>query len=107
MNDAFGVRPDVIARLRHAFTQFPEVERVVLYGSRARGDARYNSDFDFLLFGETLEPYSLTAISRTIDDLMLPWRVDLVLDARLRHEGLRANIAREGVEFYRRGAEAS
>lgn len=28
---------------------FPEVERIVLFGSRARGDARPDSDWDFLV----------------------------------------------------------
>jgi predicted nucleotidyltransferase len=28
---------------------FPEVERIILFGSRARGDARPDSDWDFLV----------------------------------------------------------
>ncbi len=28
---------------------FPEVERIILFGSRARGDARPDSDWDFLI----------------------------------------------------------
>ena len=29
--------------------EFPEVERIILFGSRARGDARTDSDWDFLV----------------------------------------------------------
>lgn len=29
--------------------EFPEVERIILFGSRARGDARPDSDWDFLV----------------------------------------------------------
>jgi predicted nucleotidyltransferase len=105
MTDHFGLRPDIIERIRGVFARFPAVERVVLYGSRARGDERYNSDFDFLVQGEELEFSAWTAISRAIDDLMLPWKVDLVLDKMLRHTGMRANIEREGVEFYRRAKD--
>lgn len=106
MNEHFGLRPDIIERIRGVFATFIGVERVVLYGSRARGDERYNSDFDFLVQGEGLEFSAWTAISRAIDDLMLPWKVDLVLDKMLRHSGMRANIEREGVVFYRRAKDA-
>lgn len=30
-------------------THFPEVERIILFGSHARGDARPDSDWDFLI----------------------------------------------------------
>jgi predicted ATPase len=43
-------------------------------------------------------------IARCIDDLMLPWKVDLILDHRLQHQAMRDNIDREGVIFYQREA---
>ncbi|MDA8192371.1 MAG: nucleotidyltransferase domain-containing protein [Thermaerobacter sp.] len=35
--------------VRNIVTHFPEVERIILFGSRARGDARPDSDWDFLV----------------------------------------------------------
>lgn len=35
--------------IRNIVTHFPEVERIILFGSRARGDARPDSDWDFLV----------------------------------------------------------
>ncbi|MBX5468196.1 MAG: nucleotidyltransferase domain-containing protein [Firmicutes bacterium] len=35
--------------VRNIVSQFPEVDRIILFGSRARGDARPDSDWDFLV----------------------------------------------------------
>lgn len=42
----------VLARYRAAVTELygDRIERIVLYGSRARGDARWDSDYDVALF---------------------------------------------------------
>lgn len=45
--------PDpVLEKFRTAITALygPRIERIVLYGSRARGDARPDSDYDIALF---------------------------------------------------------
>lgn len=34
------------------FKKYKEIEQVVLFGSRARQDNKYNSDIDLCLFGE-------------------------------------------------------
>jgi predicted nucleotidyltransferase len=46
----------VLARLREALTVMygDRLERVVLFGSRARGDARADSDYDVAVFLKTL-----------------------------------------------------
>ena len=47
----------VIARFRHAVTEIygDRIERVVLFGSRARGDARDDSDYDIAVFLRDME----------------------------------------------------
>ena len=35
--------------VRNIVTHFPEVEQIILFGSRARGNARPDSDWDFLV----------------------------------------------------------
>lgn len=103
-HEAFGLREDILARLRQVFARFDAIEAVVLFGSRARGDERHRSDLDLCLRGEGLTSSDEAHIARCIDDLMLPWKVDLILDHRLQHQAMRDNIDREGVIFYRREA---
>ena len=47
----------VLARYRAAVTELygDRIERIVLYGSRARGDARWDSDYDVAIFLKDLE----------------------------------------------------
>jgi len=44
--DDRAVERHVVERI---VTHFPEVERIILFGSRARGEAQADSDWDFLI----------------------------------------------------------
>lgn len=50
--DQAVVQDPVLQRLRAALEDFygPRLDRVVLYGSRARGDAHADSDYDIAVF---------------------------------------------------------
>ena len=50
----------------------PEVEKAVLYGSRAKGTYRPGSDIDLTLCGGELNHTLLTQIVNKLDDLLLP-----------------------------------
>ena len=66
----------VLKRFRATLTEIygDRVERVVLFGSRARGDAREDSDYDVAVFlrdyapGTTTELYRLADLSTAILD---------------------------------------
>ena len=49
---AFGVDDPILTRLRRALDELygERIERVVLFGSRARGDATEDSDYDVAVF---------------------------------------------------------
>lgn len=46
----------LLAEMTRRIVQTIHPKKVVLFGSRARGDARPNSDYDFLVIQETTEP---------------------------------------------------
>ena len=58
-------------------------EAVYLFGSRARGDQRWNSDFDLWIDAE-IPDTRLTEIIEEIDDSFVPFKVDIVTTAKLR-----------------------
>ncbi len=84
------------------FESFPQVEKVILYGSRATQKHRPNSDIDLTLFGETLDTSLLLKIENAIDDLLLPYKVDLSLYTQIDNENLKANINSQGIIFYKK-----
>ena len=83
------------------FAEEDTVEQVKLFGSRARGDARPNSDIDLALVGKRI-PLSLHTRLREAAGI---YPLDLVRLDELDNELLRTNIDLEGVVIYQRGSE--
>ena len=98
----FGLSKTAIKKIRTVFARFSGIEKAVLYGSRAKGTFKTGSDIDLTLFGETLKPSQLGEIAEALDDLLLPYTIDLSLYAELNHAKLREHIDRAGVIFYER-----
>ena len=78
------------------------VQRVVLYGSRALGRHRSGSDVDLCLTAPAMTLEQLLQLGAQLDDLLLPWSIDLQLDHLISHEGLREHIERAGVCLWQR-----
>jgi predicted nucleotidyltransferase len=98
----YGLAETTIASIRAVLARFPEVEKAVLYGSRAQGNFKTGSDIDLTLYGEALTPDLCSAIASALEDLPLPNTFDLSIFAALHHAPLREHIERVGVLFYQR-----
>ncbi len=102
---AFGLSAAVIGKIRGVLARHPAVRRAVIYGSRAKGNHRPGSDIDLTLVtaeGHTISQGELARILDEIDDLLLPYMLDLSVFEDLRHAGLREHIERVGQVFYER-----
>ena len=98
----FGLPDSAIEQICAIFAAHPEIERAVLYGSRAKGNFKPGSDIDLTLFGADLSHELLLDLLVEPDDLLLPWMIDLSLSASLHHPALQDHINRVGVVFYQR-----
>ena len=97
----FGLDEKVIESIVAILKKYEQVERAVIYGSRARGDYRKNSDIDIALFGDALTFSINTKIFYEIDDLYWVYKIDLVnINSLSDTDKFKQNIIREGVEFY-------
>ncbi|WPR77990.1 nucleotidyltransferase domain-containing protein [Algoriphagus sp. NG3] len=76
------------------------IQKAVLYGSRALGTYRPNSDIDLTLVGENLSFTEQLEIDNELDDLLFPYQIDLSVFHRLDHKGLIDHIERVGKTFY-------
>lgn len=99
---AAGVR-----QIQTVLSRHPAVERAVLYGSRAKGTSKPGSDIDLTLVGDDLDDRCLSRIEDELEELLLPWRIDLSLFSRLTHAELREHIERVGRVFYERAGVAT
>ena len=74
----------------------------MLYGSRAKGNYKPGSDIDLTLYGPDVTPALCATIAEALDDLLLPYSIDLSVFAELKHPELEAHIQRVGLVFYER-----
>lgn len=95
-----GLPETSVERIREVLAHDPAVEKAVLYGSRATGTHRPGSDIDLTLCGSGLDHTQLTRIANEIDDLLLPYQMDLSIFSDLTHPALLDHIRRVGVTFY-------
>lgn len=100
----FGLSDSALEALRKVFSLHPAVREVRIYGSRAIGTFRDGSDIDLVMYGHTLTDSIRNKISQEIDELNLPWMVDLSLIEMIKDPDLLDHIARIGVLFYTKKA---
>ncbi len=74
----------------------------MLYGSRAKGTYRPESDIDLALVGVDDE-IQAEAVADELEELPLPYRFDVRAFSRIKYGPLRNDIERVGVSLYRRG----
>lgn len=97
----FGIADFSYSQLLHTLQQFPEVEKAVIFGSRAKGNYRNGSDVDIALYGpETLEKVTLRISAILNQELPVPYQFDILNYNHLNHPQLKEHIDQEGKVFY-------
>jgi predicted nucleotidyltransferase len=105
MTARFGLSETTIEKICGVFAKFPTVERAVLYGSRAKGNYKNGSDIDLVLYGADLDLETLNKIQIELDDLLLPYTMDVAIYDHLTDPDFIAHIQRVGVVFYTRASQ--
>jgi uncharacterized protein len=105
---AYGLKESTIQKICTVLARYPQVDKAVLYGSRAKGNYRNGSDIDLTLYGEAnLNLQVFYRIMDEIDDLLLPYTIDLSIFSNITDAEVVAHIERMGVTFYEKSAVQS
>lgn len=97
----YGLKCSDIESICAVFASYPQVTRALLYGSRAKGNYRKGSDIDLSLEGDAMLTLDvLFRISDALDDLFLPYAIDLSILANISDPELLDHIQRVGKVFY-------
>lgn len=91
-----GLKNTDISNIQAIFASYAEVEKVILYGSRAKGNYKPASDIDITLVGSTLNLTTLQKIENELDDLMLPYLFDVSIYHQIKNKELIEHIKRVG-----------
>ncbi|BBP45132.1 hypothetical protein THMIRHAS_05050 [Thiosulfatimonas sediminis] len=97
----FGLSVEDLAQYQAVFANYPQIEKVILYGSRAKGTYRASSDIDLTIVGD-LDWSTFTRLESELDDLLLPYQVDLSLYSQIDNPDLIEHIQRVGKPFFKR-----
>jgi len=98
----FGLPDDTIEKINAVFAKYPNVEKVIIYGSRAKENYKNGSDIDLTLVGDSITDDDRRDIYFDLDDLPIPYSFDLSIFSKLDHADLIEHINRVGKVFYQR-----
>lgn len=96
----FGLKENTIERIKSVFSGHPQIGQVIIYGSRAKGNYRNGSDIDLTIKGEAVTLSELMKLETELDELLLPYKIDLSLLHKINDAEVIDHIKRVGVVFY-------
>ena len=96
----YGLKHNVLESIINIFSKYIKVEKVVLYGSRAKGNYKNGSDIDLTLIGKNINIQDLNEIHLELDELYLPYSFDISIFEKLENIDLVEHINRVGITIY-------
>lgn len=98
----FGLNVSDIEKINTIFSKYSEIEKSIIYGSRAKGNYSFSSDIDLTLIGDSLNLTKQFEIENDLDDLLLPYKIDLSILNKISNKKLVEHIERVGKVFYQK-----
>jgi predicted nucleotidyltransferase len=98
----FGLKIEVIEQIQTVLRKYKQVEKAILYGSRAKGNFRNGSDIDLTLAGKDLTLEIQYKIMEDLEELFLPYIIDLSIFHQISNPDLVEHIERVGIVFFER-----
>jgi len=102
INEKLGIKKSLTQELINVFKKYVDIEKVVVFGSRAQGNFRYNSDIDMCIFGDSVinDKYK---IKDDVDNLNTGFSFDILFYKEITNQKLKMNIEKDGVTVYEKG----
>lgn len=97
-----GLTIEDIESIQSIFAKYKEIDTVMIYGSRAMGNYKAASDIDLTLIGRNIDFDLLQKIEFDLDDLMLPYKMDVSIYDKINNPEFIDHIKRVGKVFYDR-----
>lgn len=97
----YGLLESDIQQVVSSLIQNQKISKIVLFGSRAKGNFQSGSDVDLALIGSQLELNDILDATIEIEKLNLPYKFDLIIYDRIKENTLIEHINRVGVVLYK------
>lgn len=97
-----GLNHSDVKKIQSVFYLHPEIEKAILFGSRAKGNYKPASDIDLTLVGNDLTLTIQQTIENELDDLLLPYKFDISIYHTITSNELVDHIKRVGQLFFQK-----
>ncbi len=94
-----GLNINDLESIRRVIKSFPKIEDAVLFGSRAKGTYSNGSDIDIALKGGNILLNDMLDLSNALEELLLPYKFDLIIYDRITESALIDHINRVGISL--------
>jgi len=101
----FGLEQHIIDNLIAVFEQHSKVDKALVFGSRAKGNYRPDSDIDIAIKGPDLNTDDIIAMSVAFEEKGITHKIDLINYDKINEPDLKDHIDRVGIELYSRWRE--
>jgi predicted nucleotidyltransferase len=98
----FGLSSNYIDKINSVFNQYLDIDEVLIFGSRAKGNYRDNSDIDLAIKGNNIDLSTLQEIENKLEELYIPNVIDLLVFDTIENPDLINHINRVGKQFYKK-----
>jgi predicted nucleotidyltransferase len=95
----YGLTPQQLGLILGCFKKFPEIEKVILFGSRAMGNQKPGSDVDLMIVGANVSGQTVTRLFGCLnEEISVPFKFDLVREPV--DSDLKTHIEQHGIVIF-------
>jgi type I restriction enzyme S subunit len=98
----FGLEQHIIDKIISVFEVNSKVDKAYVFGSRAKGNYRLDSDIDIAIKGIDITFDDILKMSVAFEDKGIKNKIDLIDFTSIKEPALQEHIDRVGIEFYSR-----
>ncbi len=97
----FGLLKRDITILNKVFNNYPQIEKVIIFGSRAMGNYKKGSDVDLSIIGTKIQRKLIRSLSDDLNEIYpLPYFFDILNYNEITNNELKKHIDTEGKLLY-------
>ena len=96
----YGLEKNDVELIINVLETNNKVSKALLFGSRAKGNFEAGSDIDIAVKGAELKINDVIDLQIAFDELLLPYKFDIVIYNRISEPDLLDHIKRVGIELY-------
>ena len=95
----FGIPQNTYNKIKKFFSSVDEIEKIKIFGSRAKGNYKPFSDIDLVIYGEKITEKMVLHILTELDELPTPYKFDVIDYKTINNENLKKSIDEYGIDF--------